>query len=134
VLRDEAGAASVRLGGLDASLHYWTHADGRIQLLIDGRCYRLENMLLQAKRGVGADSSGFVRAPMHGKIIRLHVAPGALVRQGQALLVLEAMKMEHDVVAPTGGAIAAIHVAEGDQARADALLIEIDVNQARGGA
>ena len=61
-------------------------------------------------------------APMPGKIVQLRVASGDAVRQGQVLLVMEAMKMEHTVTAPEDGVVSALHVAEGDQVEADALL------------
>lgn len=60
-------------------------------------------------------SDGTVLAPMHGKVLAIHVAPGARVKKGQAIAVIEAMKMEHALVAPIDGEVAEIAVAAGDQ-------------------
>jgi 3-methylcrotonyl-CoA carboxylase alpha subunit len=64
------------------------------------------------------EGDGVVRAPMHGKVLAILVAPGALVHKGQRLAVVEAMKMEHALTAPiagTVGEVAAVgaQVAEG---------------------
>jgi acetyl-CoA/propionyl-CoA carboxylase biotin carboxyl carrier protein len=56
-----------------------------------------------------------VRAPMPGAVLQVHVSRGAGVEQGQALITLEAMKMEHVVAAPSTGTLAELLVAPGDQ-------------------
>jgi 3-methylcrotonyl-CoA carboxylase alpha subunit len=71
-----------------------------------------------------ADSA--LTAPMPGKIVRQPVAAGDLVARGAALLVLEAMKMEHTVVAPADGRIVQLHYAEGDQVDEGAILIDFE--------
>jgi propionyl-CoA carboxylase alpha chain len=65
---------------------------------------------------------GGLTAPMPGKVVKVHVAVGEIVVAGAALVVLEAMKMEHTVRAPDGGVVRAIHVALGEQVDADRLL------------
>ncbi|MGE0387828.1 MAG: carboxyl transferase domain-containing protein [Gammaproteobacteria bacterium] len=55
-----------------------------------------------------------VRAPMQGTVIAIQVEPGAAVAAGQALLVMEAMKMEHEVAAPVAGTVTRIDVGAGD--------------------
>ncbi|MDX2090984.1 MAG: biotin carboxylase N-terminal domain-containing protein [Kofleriaceae bacterium] len=65
---------------------------------------------------------GGLTAPMPGKVVKVHVAAGEVVTAGAALVVLEAMKMEHTVRAPDGGTVQAIHVAVGEQVDADRLL------------
>ena len=62
----------------------------------------------------GPDGTVAVAAPMLGTILSLDVAEGALVQAGQPLLLLEAMKMQHAVVAPTGGHLRLWAVAVGD--------------------
>ena len=61
-------------------------------------------------------------APMPGKVIELRVNEGDAVEAGQVLLIMEAMKMEHSVTAPSDGVVEHVHVAAGDQVDADALL------------
>jgi 3-methylcrotonyl-CoA carboxylase alpha subunit len=67
-----------------------------------------------------------VIAPMPGKVVQVHVAPGDRVARGDALLALEAMKMEHTIVAPMDGRVAAIHYREGDLVEEGADLIDLE--------
>ena len=59
---------------------------------------------------------------MPGKVVKVLVDAGQEVAAGAPLVVLEAMKMEHTVRAPTRASVRAIHVAVGDQVDADRLL------------
>ena len=63
---------------------------------------------------------------MHGRILRLNVAVGDDVREGQSLLVIEAMKMEHEINATVNGKVTAVNVAQDDQVPATTLMIEIE--------
>ena len=62
-------------------------------------------------------------APMPGKITMLHAKAGDKVKQGQPLLILEAMKMEHSIIAPKDGVISEILYAKGDQVEDGAQLV-----------
>jgi len=70
----------------------------------------------------GPASDGALRAPMPGKIVATPARPGDTVTKGQPVVVLEAMKMEHALVAPFDGVVGEIGVAVGDQVAADAVL------------
>ena len=70
--------------------------------------------------------AGACIAPMPGKVVEVRVAEGDTVTQGQVLLVMEAMKMEHKVVAPEAGTVSALHAVAGDQVEADAVLAIVD--------
>jgi 3-methylcrotonyl-CoA carboxylase alpha subunit len=61
------------------------------------------------------DKSGVVRAPMHGKILALLVEKGTRVTRGQHVAIIEAMKMEHTIVAPIDGVVTEIGVAKDAQ-------------------
>lgn len=67
---------------------------------------------------------GSLLAPMPGTVVRLAegLAPGAAVAAGQPLIWLEAMKMEHRILAPASGTLTALHVAPGHQVEVGALL------------
>ncbi|HEY0252943.1 MAG TPA: biotin carboxylase N-terminal domain-containing protein [Kofleriaceae bacterium] len=65
---------------------------------------------------------GGLVAPMPGKAVKVLVAQGQIVEPGAALVVLEAMKMEHTVRATDGGTVKELHVAVGDQVDTDRLL------------
>jgi len=66
--------------------------------------------------------AGGLVAPMPGKVVKVLVTAGDEVTAGTALVVLEAMKMEHTVRASAAGTVTAIHVAVGDQVETDRLL------------
>ncbi|GAA2626216.1 biotin carboxylase N-terminal domain-containing protein [Actinomadura fulvescens] len=68
---------------------------------------------------------GSLLAPMPGTVVRVETEPGAAVAEGQTLLVLEAMKMEHRIAAPAGGTVAELNVVAGQQVEAGALLAVI---------
>jgi 3-methylcrotonyl-CoA carboxylase alpha subunit len=77
--------------------------------------------------GAGASASdGAIISPMPGKIIALEVAAGEVVAKGQKLLTLEAMKMEHSLVAPFDGVVAELNAEAGAQVSEGALLARIE--------
>ncbi|MEU7743921.1 biotin carboxylase N-terminal domain-containing protein [Nonomuraea sp. NPDC049158] len=65
---------------------------------------------------------GSLLAPMPGSVLRVEVEPGDRVTKGQAVLVLEAMKMEHQIAAPADGVVSGVHVEKGQQVEAGAVL------------
>ena len=71
-------------------------------------------------------TDGTVRAPMPGRVVRVAVAPGQSVAARQAVVVVEAMKMENELRAPHAGTVRALHVRPGDQVDAGQLLVELD--------
>ncbi len=74
----------------------------------------------------GAAGSGTVSAPMQGTIVKVLVEAGAQVEMGQALLVLEAMKMENQINAETAGTVKELRVAAGDAVGAGDVLAVIE--------
>ena len=71
-------------------------------------------------------ASGSLAAPMPGRIVKLMVEPGAKVEKGQPLIILEAMKMEHTIVAPADGTVAGLHCAAGEQVLEGVELIRLE--------
>ena len=65
--------------------------------------------------GGGAEFQGGLFAPMPGKVLVTEVRAGDRVKEGQLLVILEAMKMEHRITAPVAGVIKALNVTEGEQ-------------------
>jgi 3-methylcrotonyl-CoA carboxylase alpha subunit len=63
---------------------------------------------------------------MPGKVTSVEVAAGDAVTKGQRLLTLEAMKMEHGLVAPFDGVVAELNTSEGAQVQVDAVLVRVD--------
>ena len=69
---------------------------------------------------------GSLAAPMPGRIVQVMSRPGEAVKKGQALLILEAMKMEHTVTAPADGIVKEIHFAAGEQVLEGAELVTLE--------
>lgn len=74
----------------------------------------------------GAEGSVKVAAPMPGKILNVKVSSGQSVKKGDVMLVIEAMKMENEIVAPSDGTVASIHAAVGDSVEAGATLATLN--------
>jgi propionyl-CoA carboxylase alpha chain len=75
---------------------------------------------------VAALPAGSLTAPMPGQVVAVRVAKGDRVSAGQRLLALEAMKMEHPVLAPTDGVLAELRVTTGSQVDAGDVLAVIE--------
>jgi pyruvate carboxylase subunit B len=73
-----------------------------------------------------ATAPGDVSTSMPGNIVDVLVKEGDVVKQGQALLITEAMKMETEVQAPIAGTVKAVHVAKGDRVNPGEVLIEVE--------
>jgi glutaconyl-CoA decarboxylase len=73
-----------------------------------------------------ASSDNMVVAPMPGIILSIAVKEGDQVNAGDAILVLEAMKMENEIHAPRAGTVKKIHVSEGAEVRAGSELVEFE--------
>ncbi len=69
---------------------------------------------------------GDVASPMPGRVVKVLVAQGDSVKAGEALLVIEAMKMESRVPAPVDGRVAALYIKDGDEIKTDETLIQLE--------
>lgn len=67
-----------------------------------------------------------VDAPMPGNILDIKVSNGTLVKAGDVLLILEAMKMENEIVAPQDGTVASVNVNKGDTVEAGQTLVSLN--------
>jgi 3-methylcrotonyl-CoA carboxylase alpha subunit len=89
-----------------------------------------QTVVRRADTGAGnldhADGDGLIKAPMHGKVLALLVAEGDMVEKGQRVAIIEAMKMEHTLVAPRAGRIAEIAVTGGNQVIEGAKVMVIE--------
>lgn len=74
----------------------------------------------------GAQGSVKVNSPMQGKIISVSASVGQTVKKGDVLMILEAMKMENEVVAPEDGTVASINVSAGDSVDVGAVLATLN--------
>ena len=96
------------------------------QMLVaeNGAVWRLEPWRATGKAGSTA-GDGAILAPMPGRVLSVEVAAGQTVTRGQKLLTLEAMKMEHSLVAPFNGTVEDLMVSAGAQVQVDALLVKV---------
>ncbi len=93
--------------------------------LCEGFELGVRDLRLAPASGASSAATGTLRAPMHGRITQVHAAAGARVQAGALLLVMEAMKMEHQIRAPFAGTVQALHARADEQVAARQVLIEI---------
>lgn len=79
----------------------------------------------EAPKAAQPAGAGDVTAPMPGTVLSVAVSEGQQVKQGQLLLVFEAMKMENELLAPCSGTVKKIHVSKGSALETGMLLISI---------
>jgi len=94
---------------------WWVHVDGATY------CWTV----VEPGASAGDDGDGLV-APMPGKILEVLVQTGQSVLAGDALMVMEAMKMEHRIVAHADGVVTAVHFAVGDQVNQGVALLDVE--------
>ncbi|HVC12230.1 MAG TPA: biotin carboxylase N-terminal domain-containing protein [Burkholderiales bacterium] len=118
-------------GGREESVAYALEGEV-VHLARTGRSWRLENVLHAppAKRAAELAERRLV-APMNGRVVAVHVRAGDEVAAGAALIVLEAMKMEHGLSAPAAASVRAVHVAPGAQVAPGQVLLELEPPPAR---
>ena len=104
----------------------------KFQVNVNGTRYEVEveeidaNAIPKAAEPVKAAPAGAgteVRSPMPGNILQVNVNPGDVVKEGQQLMILEAMKMENEIVAPKDGVISQVVVKVGEKVDTGAALV-----------
>lgn len=106
------------------------HVDKKVFLADSGHFYLngkqglLEKDSRKKRKGSSVDS-GDMLSPMPGKIIKVEVRPQELVQQGQTLMIMEAMKMEHSIKSTVSGVVEKIYFKEGDSVDGGVELIVI---------
>ena len=125
-----SGLVEVVIGDAPVTAHWalWNgvHGERRIAIFLDDATYEFALPDLLESAGDDAAASDAILAPMPGLVKKLDARPGQQVSSGDALVVLEAMKMEHTLTAPRDGVLAAVNVGEGDQVVDGTILIELE--------
>ncbi len=116
--------AELRVDGHKCDAAYFVRSPHSIQVFLGHREATFMNRL-QAAASETASISGRVLAPMHGRLQDLFVQPGDRVSVGTRLVVLEAMKMQHEMRAEIDGVVTAINFAAGEQLAAGDPILEI---------
>jgi len=113
--------------------HGDTGLSGAAQKTVDGTWVMLAGIVARAEvESAGArprartSDVDALRPPMSATVIRIHVAVGATVAEGDPLVVLEAMKMELPIRAPRAGVITAIHCREGELVQPATVLVDLE--------
>jgi len=116
------GSVIVNVDGSSKKAHiarsgdtWWVHIDGRSH-----------EVFFHEQGSHSSADEGSLKAPMPGTVLQVMTKEGQRVREGQHLMTLEAMKMEHKVLAPRKGEITKIHFSEGDRVDMGSPLVEIE--------
>jgi geranyl-CoA carboxylase alpha subunit len=113
------------VGGQDLHIDYAGSAPSCFFALAGVDHTAIDGTYEPARRSAGGAGNGRISAPMNGRVVALGVAEGAVVSAGQLLLTVEAMKMEHSILAQADGRVETLRVALGAQVETGQLLIEI---------
>jgi acetyl/propionyl-CoA carboxylase alpha subunit len=130
---DDRGRWWVRIGHRNHSVSVQSLEGGRWDIRLDGvadqwSVHGLRETLME-RMGIeeGADAtSKDLRAPMPGKVLEVLVQEGQSVEEGEAMLVLEAMKMENVLRAGAAGVVSMIGVEAGNAVEKEAVLISME--------
>ena len=94
---------------------------------LEGHSYAWRDTTMDPpERAVAGLADGRLAAPMNGRVVAVHAKAGERIEAGRALVVLEAMKMEHTLAAPAAVRVKAVHVAKGAQVSPGKLLMEFE--------
>jgi biotin carboxyl carrier protein len=98
-----------------------------VWVFVNGASYFVEekNKSTQAQATGSTQANGTVLSPMPGKVFKLFVKMGDVVKAGQDLLIIEAMKMEHNLTAPFTGTVISCPIKQGDSVEFSQELVVI---------
>ena len=120
--------AELLIQGEAATMIYHLDQD-RIHVASDRETRVVKNLSLRLRTDDEEGGGGTILAPMHGKLLEITVAAGDRVTKGQKLAVLEAMKMQHEILAEIDGTVDVIAAPVGEQIAADELILEITTDE-----
>ncbi|MDX2128028.1 MAG: biotin/lipoyl-containing protein [Chloroherpetonaceae bacterium] len=123
----------LNIGGKNFRAEVISTPEGAEVKLADGRKFFVElsdeKQLLLESMGVKSSakkSSGVIKSPMPGLVIKINVSVGDTVTQGQNVAILEAMKMQNDIKSPTAGVVKEINVKEKQAVEKNQALMKIE--------
>jgi 3-methylcrotonyl-CoA carboxylase alpha subunit len=118
------GAFAITIDGIRKQIIVLDHG-AETAVFVDGESWLLVEIDPLAARQGEDPAGGRLSAPMPGRVTRLLVEAGSMVRRGQPLMVIEAMKMEHTIVAPADGTVEGVRFAVGDMVEEGAEVITL---------
>ena len=104
------------------------HGEETVEIACQGQIYCFQLPPARQRSAVDAAAAGQPRAPMSGAVVAVAVAPGDHVEAGDTLVVIEAMKMEHAIVAPATAVVTEVLFAAGDQVDENEILVNLEVD------
>ena len=129
IVEVEPGVYSVVVSGRSYEVRVQDATEG-YSVAVGGRNYEvvIRDPRRRSRRDGAWQAAGprAIRAPMPGKIVRVKVAVGDTVEEGDGLIVVEAMKMQNELKAPKDGTVSAVEVEEGDSVAAGAVLVVVE--------
>ena len=133
VVMSESGFCSIIYEGRSYNAESVRHSEGRYTITTHFRNFDIELSNPQKKYLRGRQSSidavqETITSPMPGKIIKVMVAENQEVKQGDPLIVVEAMKMQSTYTAAQNAIVEKVHIDEGDSVTRDQLLITFKTN------
>ena len=133
VVMSESGFCSIIYQGRSYNAESVRHSEGKYTITTHFRNFDIELSNPQKKYLRGRQSSTdevqeTITSPMPGKIIKIMVAENQEVKQGDPLIVVEAMKMQSTYTAAQNAIVEKVHIDEGDSVTRDQLLITFKTN------
>jgi geranyl-CoA carboxylase alpha subunit len=124
----QEGAIRFTVSGVQQTARYVLR-EGTVHVDINGLVAAIRETTLEASAASRRDASSRLVAPMNGAIISVAAKPGDTVAKGQLIVVLEAMKMQHEISAERDGTIDKVLVRPGDQVATRQLLVELKAEE-----
>jgi biotin carboxyl carrier protein len=104
---------------------------GTVQFILQRNDILAGNIDFEPETTGDASQSGDMKAPMPGRIVRIHVKSGDEVKKGDRLLILESMKMENNILSPMDGIIEKVLVANGEMVDPSTRLIHFRIDKTK---
>ena len=124
--RSVGGSLVAELDGV--TLHATVvRSGGELTVFVGGLTHRLRVREFETVQD--EEARGSLTAPMPGSVIEVLVKEGEAVEQGRALMIIEAMKMEHTIIAPVAGRVAQVRFAPGEQVKEGDQLIALEAKE-----
>ena len=123
---------TVKVNGEEFEVEIELNDDGTYDATVEGQTFSIEVPNAQAapraRRGGGGKKkkSGTVSANIPGKVVTVEVKEGDVVKEGQVILILEAMKMQNEIQAPVDGTVISVACEEGQAIEANVPLVVIE--------
>jgi len=133
VVMSENGFCSILHGGRSYNAESVRHSEGKYTITTNFRYFDIElsnpqKKYLRGRQQAMEEVQETITSPMPGKIVRIMVSEEMEVKQGDPLIVVEAMKMQSTYTAAQNAIVEKIHVEEGDSVTRDQLLISFKTN------